>query len=363
MTAVVFTAAVFLAFVNGANDNMKGVATLIGAGIVDYRRGLLLATVSTALGALLSVWFAARLVSAFSAKGLLPDAALTPALLTAVAVAATLTVLAATRLGLPVSTTHALLGGLVGAGLVAAGTELNLAALGAVFALPLLAGPVLAVGLANVMYRMGRSVQRRFGVEKTSCVCVGEEWVPAVSLNAAALAGQLSVRLGTTAECQTRYVGRLIGVSAQTLITGGHLLSAGLVGFARGLNDTPKIVGLVVGATAISPQSTAVALSAAMALGGILAARRVTETMARRITPMTPAQGLVGNLATSLLVIGASPMGLPVSTTHVSVGGIFGIGSATGNMAWRTVGGILSAWVTTLPVAAVIGGSVMWVLS
>ena len=138
MTALVGVAALLLAFVNGANDNMKGVATLYGSGALTYRRALALASVATALGGLASLALSAQLVHAFSAKGLIPDALLSEGVLAAVALAATAAVLAATRLGLPVSTTHALLGALLGAGWVAAGSALDLGVLGAAFVLPLL---------------------------------------------------------------------------------------------------------------------------------------------------------------------------------------------------------------------------------
>ena len=96
-----------------------------------------------------------------------------------------------------------------------------------------------------------------------------------------------------------------------------------------------------------------------MALGGWLAARRVADTLARKITPMTPAEGLAGNLATSLLVVGASRLGLPVSTTHVSTGGIFGIGAASGRLRRRMASEVVMAWVVTLPVAAALAAGLM----
>ncbi len=311
MSELVLSAALVVAFANGANDNMKGVATLYGSGALSYRKALALATLSTALGSLASLTVGAALVAAFSGKGLVPDALLEPALLAAVACAAAATVLLATRLGFPISTTHALVGGLVGAGLVAAGAELNFGALGAAFVLPLLAGPALAVTLAFAGLRAGESSVRRLG--------------------------------------------------ART-ITGGHLLSATMVGFARGLNDTPKILGLVVGASVLTPVVGTLAIATAMALGGLVAARRVAETLAKKITPMTPEQGLAGNVATSLLVIGASRYGLPVSTTHVSTGSIVGVGAAGGRLRWRAAGEILAAWVTTLPLAALLGAGAMCVL-
>ncbi len=75
---------------------------------------------------------------------------------------------------------------------------------------------------------------------------------------------------------------------------------------------------------------------------------------------MTSGQGLVGNLATSALVIGASRLGLPVSTTHVSTGAIFGIGGAEGSPRGGAVGRIVSAWITALPLAAVLAAALKW---
>ena len=137
-------------------------------------------------------------------------------------------------------------------------------------------------------------------------------------------------------------------------------MSAGLVGFARGLNDTPKIVGLIVGVGIISISQGTIAVALMMATGGLISARRVAETLSHEITPMTPSQGLVANLATSGLVIAASRYGLPVSTTHVSTGAIFGIGGGEGSLNRRTVGRILAAWVVTLPVAAGLAAMLMW---
>ncbi|MBW2393802.1 MAG: inorganic phosphate transporter, partial [Deltaproteobacteria bacterium] len=83
MSELVIVAALLLAFANGANDNLKGVATLVGSGELPFHRARWLATISTALGALVSVVLASALVRAFSGKGLVPDAALTPEFLVA----------------------------------------------------------------------------------------------------------------------------------------------------------------------------------------------------------------------------------------------------------------------------------------
>lgn len=355
-------ATMLLAFVNGANDNFKGVATLYGSGVLSYRMARILAAGSTAAGSLASLSLASGLAKVFSAKGLVPDTILTPAFLTAVAIAAALTVLAATRFGLPISTTHALVGGLAGAGFIAAGQSLNLAALGTVFALPLLVSPLVAIPLASAGYSAGRWGRQKLGIEAESCVCIGEEWIPIRIASASLAAGNLTFSAGMTSQCEKRYVGGILGVSAQALATAAHVASGSLVGFARGLNDTPKILGLVVGASLMTPWLGTVAITVVMVLGGLIASRRVAETLATKITTMNPGQGLAGNLSTSILVTGASWFGQPVSTTHVSTGSIFGIGAAGADLRWKMVAAILAAWVTTLPMAAVLGATAMWVL-
>ncbi len=163
---------------------------------------------------------------------------------------------------------------------------------------------------------------------------------------------RFAASVGSSPQCRERYAGDVAGIEVKSALAAGHLLSASAVSFARGLNDTPKILGLLVGAAVLTPMTGALAIAAAMALGGVVAARRVADTMARRLTPMTPGDGLAGNLATSVLVIAASRFGLPVSTTHVSTGGIFGIGIAHGELRSGMALGILTAWVTTLPLAA-----------
>ena len=152
----------FLAYSNGGNDNFKGVATLYGSGTCSYRSALAWATLTTLAGSLLALWLARGLIESFKGKGLVPDSVTTqPAFLVAVSLGAALTVLLATRLGLPVSTTHALTGGLVGAGLLASAGEMHFAVLGRGFFLPLLLSPVIALALAGLLYPVFRWTRRR----------------------------------------------------------------------------------------------------------------------------------------------------------------------------------------------------------
>jgi PiT family inorganic phosphate transporter len=106
-----------------------------------------------------------------------------------------------------------------------------------------------------------------------------------------------------------------------------------------------------------------VAVAVVMAIGGLLNARKVAETMSRKITAMNHGQGFTANLTTAILVVFASLFGLPVSTTHVSVGSLFGIGLTTGKANLRVMNAIVLSWLLTLPCAAILAGFVYWLAS
>jgi inorganic phosphate transporter, PiT family len=351
-------AIVFLAYTNGANDNFKGVATLFGSGTAKYRTALVWATVTTLAGSLCALLLAHGLIDTFKGKGLVPDAVTTQGrFLLAVSLAAAGTVLLATRIGMPVSTTHALTGGLVGAGLLAASGDVHLEALGKQFVLPLLLAPIAALLLAVVLYPILSACRRATKVTSQTCICFGsvrEEVI--VQPNGALMLVRTGavVEVATMAECRTRYGGKVLGFQIGPILDGLHYLSGGAVGFARGLNDTPKMVALLLAGETVSPNAGLVMVALAIAVGGVFSARRVAETMSRKITRLNPGQGLTANLITAFMVAAASWWGLPVSTTHVSVGSLFGIGVVNGTARRKTILSILVAWVTTLPIAAVL---------
>ena len=360
MIWILTAAIVLLAYANGANDNPKGVATLYGSDLLSYRSALLLATVATLLGSLCALTFAAALLSSFSGKGLVPDALTSdPHFLGAVGLGAAMTVLLATRLGLPISTTHALVGALVGAGIVRAGSDVNFARIGSVFVLPLIVSPFMASALATVQYPAFRSLRWALDVEASTCACVGTELVPIMPCHTGAIAARIAVTASVASkhECATRYAGSVLGVEASTALAVLHSMSAAAVSFARGVNDTPKIAALLLAAPLLAPEHGLLVIAVAIGVGGLIGARRVAETMSRGITGMNVGQGFAGNLTTAMLVLFASRLGLPVSTTHVSCGALFGIGLVTGQARWKTIGRILLAWVTTLPIAAALAGA------
>ncbi|VTU02092.1 phosphate permease : Phosphate transporter OS=Planctomyces limnophilus (strain ATCC 43296 / DSM 3776 / IFAM 1008 / 290) GN=Plim_2816 PE=4 SV=1: PHO4 [Gemmataceae bacterium] len=308
LPTILFLAAGFVAFTNGANANFKGVASLYGSGTTTLRAAARWGTAATFAGSVAALFLAHGLVAAFSGRGVVPDALVAdPAFLCAVALGAAGTSFLATRLGFPVSTTHALVGALAGAGLAGSG-EVRFAALVALFVYPLFFSPLVAAAAGAALLLI---------------------------LNAA----------GLLPDRRTRALDVL------------HVSSAGVASFARGLNDTPKMAALVLAVPGMDVSLGFLAVAAAVALGGLLDIDRVAETLGKKVTDMNAGEGFAASVVTAGLVTTASLHALPVSTTHVSVGALLGIGAAGGRVHWRKVGEVLLAWVSTVPCGAALAAA------
>ncbi|MEL6911033.1 MAG: inorganic phosphate transporter [Cyanobacteria bacterium J06555_3] len=357
-TIAIFLATVFLAYANGANDNFKGVATLFGSQTTNYKAAIWWATATTFAGSLCSVLFATALLKSFSGKGLVPDAiADTSSFHLAVALGAAITVILATVTGFPISTTHGITGALTGAGLAAIGTELNFAALGKSYFIPLLLSPLIAIALSLGLYSFFHYGRAALGIKKAWCVCIGNKQELVTVGSELRFAQENELSIDTVENCNQQYVGNFGGINSQKLVDSCHFLSAGAVSFARGLNDTPKIVALLLTVTAFSIEGGMLAVGLGMAVGGLLNARKVALTVSKKITTLNPGRGLAANLVTGFLVIFASRLGVPVSTTHVSVGSIFGVGVISQTAHLGMFSKVLSSWVLTLPIAAAISAT------
>lgn len=367
MIFIVIITTLFLAYSNGANDNFKGVATLFGSGTADFKSALNWATATTFLGSLAAIFLAQEMVKNFSGKGLVPDELIqNPAFAISIALGAAITVFTATKIGMPISTTHSLVGALFGSGVIAVGSTFNFVKLGSIFLVPLILSPLMAAVLSLGLYVVFRRLRKALNITKETCICVGDEFQPVahVSFGNANLetASAKTLKIASRNDCAQVYMGSFMGISAQKLLDNAHYLSSGVVSFARGLNDTPKIVGLLVVINALDIRWGMIAIAIAMAIGGLLNARKVGETMSKKITTMNHGQGFTANLITGLLVTTASLHGLPVSTTHVSVGSLFGISAVSGQANFRTITKILLSWVITLPFAALISGLTFFLL-
>lgn len=302
-----------IAFVNGGNDVSKGIATLISSGVSDYRRAILWGTLWTGAGGLLALPLAHQMVATFGSGLLAPG--VTPAAAAAVAViaGAAAWVLIAVVSGLPVSTTHAIIGAIVGVGVLAYGLDgLRWTVILTRIALPLLLSPALALMVAWSLLWLTRKLAR---------------------------------------------------VAMPVTLDQLHWLSSGAASLARGLNDAPKIVAIVLAAASLTGGASRsvgmmfVLVTAGMVAGSLFAGRRVTTVLAERVTRLEHQAGLAASLTTAGLVAAGAVAGLPMSTTHVSSGAIVGAGlqGSVGGLHWSTVRTIVAAWVVTVPAAAVLG--------
>ena len=313
--------AVALAFANGANDISKSIATLVGSGESDYKRAVIIVALATAAGGVLASAWAVKMTLLFT-KGLLaPQAQINQLFALSVLAGSIGWVQVSTRIGMPVSTTHAIIGSVVLTGIYTFGFDQILwASLTHKIILPLLLSPVVAFGLSWAIFHcLYWLCAKKY--------CLNCHWA--------------------------------------------HWASAMSSGFARGMNDTPKIAAmglifyyLVDPKVHIAPHWFFLALAVAMATGGIVMGFRVTETLAHKVTAMNHLEGFAANLATSVLVIATAIHGFPVSTTHVSSSAIMGMGARKGfaGVNGKIVREILLAWLITLPAAGAMAVAAYWTM-
>lgn len=323
ITAAGLFGAVLLAFANGANDISKSIATLVGSGESDYKRAVVLTSLAVAAGAIMASAWAVKMTLLFTKGMLLPQAQVHQLFAMSVLAGAIGWVFLATRLGLPVSTTHAIVGSVILTAVYAFGFDsVFWAGVTKKVLLPLLLSPIPAFGLAHAIFK-------------------GLFWL-----------------------CRQKYC---------LNCHWAHWMSAMSSGFARGLNDTPKIAALGLAFYFLADPNGHVAprwffliLAAANAAGGIVMGLKVTDTLAHKVTQMDHLEGFAANLATAVLTIATAVHGFPVSTTHVSSSAIMGMGLRNGarTVNWKVAGEIMAAWVITLPAAGIISaatyGTLKW---
>ncbi len=351
MTLIIVLAAGFaLAYVNGANDVSKGIATLVGSGVTNYRHAILWGTLWTGIGGITGAFLARAMVQTFGGGLLLPGVHINAAAALATIAGAALWVAIATSRGLPVSTTHAIVGSITGASSLAYGFDgVNWSALGGKIALPLLLSPVVSLVLTSVLLLAWRTFAAG---SARDCVCA--EMAQPIE----AIAGSERVMHQSSVMPQLRVTMCKASEGTPTGITLNHLhwLTSGATSFARGLNDVPKMVAVVWSAAILSGTVSIlsfayfVAISLGILAGSWMAGQRITEVLACEVTQMDHREGFVANLTTAALVGVGATFGWPMSTTHVASGAIIGIAS-TGNdkVNGKTIRAMLLAWVVAQP--------------
>lgn len=313
-----------LAYWNGANDVSKTIATIVGGRVTNYKKAVILGASFNAIGTFLALFFAQAIFKLFT-KGILVETQITEAFAVSIILGAVLWIILATKVGMPVSTTHSIVGAIIFLGVYVFTLEGVLwKTVFLKIALPLMISPLVSFLFAFTVFWMFRK----------QIVSEVKKREPKQGL-------------------------KFLSVD------GAHWVSCAASSFARGMNDGPKFVALAATfliSTQIAQGSwwinvaifSLVAVS--MGLGGYIHGMKVTHTLSYKVTKMGHTDGFIANLVTSLLVTSGAYLGAPMSTTHVSSFAIIGIGSGKGlqSINWKTVKGMLLAWVVTIPVSGML---------
>jgi PiT family inorganic phosphate transporter len=315
---IVVAAALAFDFTNGFHDTANAVATSVSTYALSPKIAVLLASILNFVGAFISLKVAATVGS-----GIVESGAATTTVVFAGLVGAISWNLITWWFGLPSSSSHALIGGLVGATLAAAGTSgVDFQGLIDKVIVPGLVAPVLAFGVA------GAAILIAYGI-----------------------------------------CGRLRPGPVNRGFRLGQLVSGSMFSLAHGTNDAQKTMGIItlalvahgnLPATGFDvPVWVIVSSATAISLGTYSGGWRIIKTMGSKIIKMDPAQGFSAQGAGAAVILTASHLGYPLSTTHVSTGGIMGAGAAKRLSAvrWGLASNIAIAWVLTLPAAAIIGAA------
>jgi len=389
--------ALYMAWAIGANDVANAMGTSVGSGALTIRRAIIVAALLEFLGA----YLAGSHVTNTVRKGMLdmtlvadqPELLLY-GMLGALASAATL-LLVATRFGLPVSTTHSIVGAIVGFGAVGLGMEAVAWGKVGQIVLSWLTSPVIGGALAFVIFLITRRLVLDHAEPRRQLIRVGPFFffyvlfiIGLVTLFKGLKNLKLDLGLGEAlmGAAALGLVGAVFGhfllVWADRRAPDGEegrrfshveqvfvvlqVLTACAVAFAHGSNDVANSIGPLAAVMQVGqglPIESKAAVSPWMlAVGGVgivvgLATwgYRVMETVGKKITELTPSRGFAAELAAATTIVLASRLGIPVSTTHILVGSVLGVGLARGIGALDlgVVGRILVSWVLTVPIAAV----------
>ena len=384
--------ALYMAWAIGANDVANAMGTSVGSGALTVGGAVIVAAIFEFAGAFLAGGHVTDTVR----KGMLDMSSLGReqliyGMMASLASAGTL-LIGATRFGLPISTTHAIVGAIVGFGAVAIGIDAVNWPKVLQISLSWITSPLLAGVIAFAIFHLIRSTI----LNKSNPVHQIRKYGPAffffvffiiglvtlfkglkhINLDLdlmEALAG--SVALGLIGSGLGAFFIRRVQIGeadpdhrfdqVERIFVVLQILTACAIAFAHGSNDVANAIGplaAIVNAvenvdltakTPIAPWMLAIG-GLGIVIGLATWGYRVMETIGKKITELTPSRGFAAQLAAASTIVLASRLGIPISTTHTLVGAVLGVGLARGITALdlRVVGNILASWIATLPIAA-----------
>jgi len=349
-----------IAYANGSNDISKTIATLAGAGVTSVKRAIIWGCFWMVVGGLTGIYWGVAIIKNLTENVYLTSDTVPIEMALSIAVAPIIWVFLSTFKKWPVSTTHAIVGSLIGAGIIALGADLIAwEKVGQKIALPLLISPFASIFLAIILTPFLKKILRKTGEHQ---ICFSP--LPRVSKSLAAtnnmqIDGLIETTESDCTVCKTDTMTKAGVYTLQLSEDTMHWVTSGMLSFARGLNDTPKLIAVIL-PLALATNNTLhtgffILAAGAMGLGGLISGKRITEVLGFKITKLSHEQGFIANLVSAFLVIGASKMGMPVSTTHVSASAIMGTGIADKTkLQTDTVISMLLAWLVTVPASATI---------
>jgi len=378
----------YMAWNIGANDVANSMAPAVGAKAITIRQAIFLAGILNVLGAV----FIGSHVTNTIRKGIVstevlndPHIVLIGAL--SALLAAALWVSFATWKSLPVSTTHSIVGAMVGFGIIAGGFSIVNWGKFAAVVLSWVISPVLSIVIAyfmfNVIVKLILSKKDAFNQAlKFSPFFIGIAFFVVVlsflfktplgkklalgNMAALVVAILVSVLLGLAGMKVSKRFIKDRGIGAEAIFRRFQIITASYLALAQGANDVANAIGPLaviyflvktgsVGATVPVPVFLLMFGGVGIACGIGMAGHRVMETMGTKITALSNTRGFCVEFAAATTVLVASKMGLPVSTTHAAVGGVLGVGLARGVEAvnFGIIYKIMLYWVLTVPAAAV----------
>jgi inorganic phosphate transporter, PiT family len=315
-------------FLNGLHDAANSIATVVGTRLISPVGAVAFAAFFNFAAYFLALqWPALHKVADTIGKGLIDKDLITPAVVFGALVGAMFWNVVTWIKGIPSSSSHALVGGLVGAGLAHAGW-----------------GTIQWSGLNKTLIAIVLSPL--LGLILTMFIMLVTSWL---GLKASASGAERSFR-------------------------GLHLVSAGAYSLGHGLNDAQKTMGIITVLLYSTgylhgefhvPGWVALSCYVAIGLGTLTGGWRIIETMGTRITKLNQHQGFSASAGGSVMLFAASYLGIPVSTTHTITGCVIGAGAARRASAvrWGVAGDVAVAWIITIPASATVAALFYWLIS
>jgi PiT family inorganic phosphate transporter len=318
MLVAVIVLAVLFDYINGFHDTANAIATSVATRALTPRAAILMATAFNFIGA-----FAGTAVAKTIGAGLVDETTTTEAVVAAALVGAIIWNLITWYYGLPSSSSHALIGGLLGATLIAAGPEaFKVEGIVDKVVIPMLTSPVIGFVVALLLVSLLLWLFFR------------------------------APRRGVT-----RVFRRL------------QVVSAGFMAFSHGSNDAQKTMGIITLALFSAglidsievPTWVIIVAATAISLGTAVGGWRIMHTMGHRVVKLEPVDGFAAETTAASVIFTAAHFGMPVSTTHVISSAVMGVGTARGprGVRWGVARRIVAAWIITIPAAGFFA-AVVW---